>query len=149
MIAYITKRILLEIKIATEEEIKYCYKMMHQIREDLSEKDFIDTISQQIKNGYKVIYVIENKKVICVTGFMINDKLAWGKHLYIDDFVTKKSIKSSDAAKALFDFVKIYAKQQNCNSIHLDSSIQRQEAHKFYLDENMKIDTYHFSIDIK
>ena len=111
MIAYITKRILLEIKIATEEEIKYCYKMMHQIREDLSEKDFIDTISQQIKNGYKVIYVIENKEVICVTGFMINDKLAWGKHLYIDDFVTKKSIKSSDAAKALFDFVKIYAKR--------------------------------------
>jgi hypothetical protein len=139
----------LEIKIATEEEIKYCYKMMHQIREDLSEKDFIDTISLQIKNGYKVAYVLEDKNVICVSGFSIGYKLAWGKHLYIDDFVTNKSVKSSDAAMALLDFIKIYAKQQNCTSIHLDSSVQRHEAHKFYLNQDMKIDSHHFSIEIK
>ena len=29
----------MKIKIATEEEIKYCYEMMHQIREDLTERD--------------------------------------------------------------------------------------------------------------
>lgn len=139
----------MEIKIATEEEIKYCYKMMHQIREDLSEKDFIDTISLQIKNGYKVAYVLEDKNVICVSGFTIGYKLAWGKHLYIDDFVTNKSVKSSDAAMALLDFIKIYAKQQNCTSIHLDSSVQRHEAHKFYLNQDMKIDSHHFSIEIK
>jgi hypothetical protein len=138
----------LEIKIATEEEIKYCYKIMHQANKDLSEEDFICTISEQIKNGYKLIYVIDNNEVICVTGFIIAQKLAWGKHLYIDDFVTNKSVKSTDAAKALFDFIKIYAKQQKCTSIHLDSSIKREEAHKFYLNENMKIDSYHFSIDL-
>lgn len=138
----------MEIKIATEEEIKYCYKVMQQIRTDLSEEDFINSISTQIKNGYKVVYVLEDKEVICVTGFIISQKLAWGKHLYIDDFVTNKSVKSSVGAKALLDFIKIYAKQQNCNSIHLDSSVQRTEAHKFYLEENMKIDTYHFSFDL-
>ena len=139
----------MEIKIASEEEIKYCYKLMHQIREDLSEEDFIKIISKQIENGYKVIYLIENGEIICVTGFIISYKLAWGKHLYIDDFVTNKSVNTSDAAKALLDFIKIYAKQQSCNSIHLDSSVQRKEAHNFYLQENMKIDTHHFSIDIK
>ena len=139
----------MEIKIATEEEIKYCYELMHQANKSLSEKDFINTISEQIKNGYKLIYVIENKEVICVTGFIISQKLAWGKYLHIDDFVTNKSVKSTDAAKALLDFIKIYAKQQECSSIHLDSSIQREEAHKFYLNENMKIDSYHFSINIK
>ena len=55
----------------------------------------------------------------------------------------------NEAAKALFDFIKIYAKQQKCTSIHLDSSVDREEAHKFYLYENMKIDSYHFSIDLK
>ena len=139
----------MEIKIASEEEIKHCYKVMHQIRQDLSEKDFIETISQQIKNGYKIIYVLDNNEVICVSGFVIGQKLAWGKHLYIDDFVTNKSVKSTNAAKALLDFIKIYAKQQKCNSIHLDSSVQRAEAHNFYLNQNMKIDSYHFSFDIK
>lgn len=139
----------MEIKIATEEEIKYCYKIMRQTMKDLSEQDFINLVSQQIKNGYKLIYMIDNGEVICVTGFIIAQKLAWGKHLYIDDFVTDKSVKSSDAAKALLDFVKIYAKQQNCNSIHLDSSVKREKAHEFYLEQNMKIDTYHFSMDLK
>lgn len=121
---------------------------MHQNKTELSEVDFINSISHQIKNGYKVVYVLDNKEIICVTGFLISQKLAGEKHLYIDDFVTNKSVKSSDAAKALLDFIKIYAKQQNCNSIHLDSSVERTEAHKFYLKENLKIDTYHFSIDL-
>ena len=122
---------------------------MRQTMKDLSEQDFINLVSQQIKNGYKLIYMIDNGEVICVTGFIIAQKLAWGKHLYIDDFVTDKSVKSSDAAKALLDFVKIYAKQQNCDSIHLDSSVKREKAHEFYIEQNMKIDTYHFSMDLK
>ena len=138
----------MEIKIATEEEIKYCYKIMHQIREDLSEADFLNSIAQQIKNGYKVAYVLENNQVICVSGFTVGQKLAWGKHIYIDDFVTDKSVKSTDAARALLDFIKIYAVQQKCTSIHLDSSVDRHDAHKFYLNQDMQIDSHHFSIQL-
>jgi hypothetical protein len=138
----------MEIKIATEEEIKYCYKVMHQIREDLSKNEFLLAISEQIKNGYQVVYVIENNQIICVAGFTISHKLALGKYLYIEDFVTDKSVEFFEAGKALFDFIKIYAKQQKCTSIHLDSLIQREEAHKFYLSQNMHIDSHHFSLKI-
>ena len=58
---------------------------MHQNKTELSEVDFINSISHQIKNGYKVVYVLDNKEIICVTGFLISQKLAGGKHLYIDD----------------------------------------------------------------
>lgn len=138
----------MEIKIATEEEIKYCYKVMQQIREDLTENDFLLAISKQIKNGYQVVYVTENNQIICVAGFNILQKLSWGKYLYIEDFVTDKSVQLFEAGKALFDFIKIYAKQQNCKSIHLDSSVIRVEAHKFYLSQNMQIDSHHFSIKL-
>lgn len=133
----------MEIKIATEEEIKDCYKVLHQIRDDLSEVDFLNTITKQIKNGYKVAYVIENNQVICVA------KLSWGKYIYIEDFVTEKGTKSCDAAKALWDFIRISALQQECDSIHLDSLVQRHEAHKFYLNQDMKIDSHHFSLNLK
>lgn len=139
----------MEIKIASDEEIKYCYKILHQIREDLSEKDFLETISLQIKEGYKVAYVVENNQILCVAGFTMGHKLTLGKHIYIDDFVTDKSINSSEAAKALLDFIKIYALQQNCKSIHLDSAVDRYEAHKFYLSQDMKIDSHHFSFSVK
>jgi len=138
----------LKIKIATEDELKYCYKIMHQVREDLSEKDLSKIISEQIKNGYKLAYVLEDKQVICVAGFSILQKLSLGKHLYIDDFVTDKSVKSTDAGKALLDFLKIYAKQQECRSIELDSLVQRYDAHKFYLSQDMQIVSHHFSIEL-
>jgi len=138
----------LKIKIATEDELKYCYKIMHQVREDLSEKDLLKIISEQIKNGYKLAYVLKNDQVICVAGFSILQKLSLGKHLYIDDFVTDKSVKSTDAGKALLDFLKIYAKQQNCKSIELDSLVQRYDAHKFYLSQDMQIVSHHFSFQL-
>ena len=138
----------MKIKIASENEIKYCYKMMHQIREDLSDTDLHKMISEQIKNGYKLAYVLKDEQVICVAGFTIGHKLSLGKHLYIDDFVTDKSVNSSDAGKALLDFIKIYAKQQDCKSIHLDSLVDRHAAHKFYLNEDMNIVSHHFSIEL-
>ncbi|MBU3014792.1 GNAT family N-acetyltransferase [Poseidonibacter lekithochrous] len=138
----------MKIKIATEDELKYCYKIMHQVREDLSEKDLSKIISEQIKNGYKLAYVLLDDQVICVAGFSILQKLSLGKHLYIDDFVTDKSVRSTDAGKALLDFLKIYAKQQDCKSIELDSLVQRYDAHKFYLSQDMKIVSHHFSFQL-
>lgn len=138
----------MKIKIASENELKYCYKVMHQVREDLSEKDLSKIISEQIKNGYKLAYVLKDDQVICVAGFSILQKLSLGKHLYIDDFVTDKSVKSTDAGKALLDFLKIYAKQQDCKSIELDSLVQRYDAHKFYLSQDMQIVSHHFSIEL-
>lgn len=138
----------MKIKIATEDELKYCYKIMHQVREDLSEKDLSKIISEQIKNGYKLAYVLLDDQVICVAGFSILQKLSLGKHLYIDDFVTDKSVRSTDAGKALLDFLKIYAKQQDCKSIELDSLVQRYDAHKFYQSQDMQIVSHHFSFQL-
>jgi len=138
----------LKIKIASEEEIKYCYKILHQVREDLSENALLNKISQQIKNGYKLAYVIDNEQIICVAGFTISENLTRGKHLYIDDFVTDKSVESSSTGKALLDFIKIYAKQQECKSIHLDSGVGRHDAHKFYLSQDLKIESHHFSVEL-
>lgn len=139
---------LLEIKIASDAEISYCYKIMHQIREDLSQNDLEKLINEQIKNGYKLAYVIENNEVICVAGFNIKNKISIGKYLQIDDFVTNKSLESSKAAKSLLSFIKTYAKKEKCDSLHLDSSVNRHDAHKFYLSEDMKIDSYHFSMEL-
>lgn len=105
-------------------------------------------LGEQIKNGYKLAYVLQDEQVICVAGFSILQKLSLGKHLYIDDFVTDKSVKSTDAGKALLDFLKIYAKQQDCRSIELDSLVQRYDAHKFYLSEDMQIVSHHFSFEL-
>ncbi|EDN67158.1 GCN5-related N-acetyltransferase [Beggiatoa sp. PS] len=42
-----------------------------------------------------------------------------------------------------------YAKSNHCQQIHLDSGIQRLEAHQFYLHEGMEMTGYHFFFTVK
>ena len=106
----------------------------------------IEQIKRQQANGYQLAYVMEGGQVLCVAGFVISDKLAWQKHVYIDDLVTCEIQRSSGAGKYLLDWLKAYAKEQGCQQLHLDSGVQRFGAHKFYLREGFTISSHHFAI---
>jgi len=138
----------MKIKIASENEIKHCYEILHQIENSLTNEQIHKIISDQLKSGYKLIYVQCEDEVICVAGFSIRRNLTLGKHLYLDDYVTEKSVNTPAAGKTLLDFIKLYAKQQGCNSIHLDSYINRDNAQDFYISQDFKLISHHFSMDL-
>ena len=103
-------------------------------------------IRQQRESGYQIAYVTSGSEVLCVAGFVIGQKLAWGKHIYIDDLVTDEKYRATGAGAFLIGWLKEYAKETGCAQIHLDSGIQRFPAHRFYLREHFNIASHHFSI---
>ena len=104
-------------------------------------------IKKQQNMGYQIAYVTtDNAKVLCVAGFVIGEKLAWGKHIYIDDLVTSETYRSKGAGTLLINWLKDYALKMGCQQIHLDSGVQRFPAHRFYLREHFNIASHHFSI---
>ena len=111
----------------------------------------LEKLVQQIKlqqqQGYQLAYVEDNDEVLCVAGFVIGSKLAWQKHLYVDDLVTSETHRSTGAGKCIIEWLREYAKQHACQQLHLDSSVQRFGAHKFYLREGFTIKSHHFVID--
>ncbi|EPX4131445.1 GNAT family N-acetyltransferase [Vibrio parahaemolyticus] len=110
----------------------------------------LDTLSGQIEkqqsNGYQVVYVKSPEGVLAAAGFRVGEKLAWGKHIYIEDLVTNAQFRSSGVGKFIIDWFKTYALESGCEQIHLDSGVQRFPAHKFYLREGFNIASHHFSI---
>ncbi|UTV30268.1 GNAT family N-acetyltransferase [Photobacterium atrarenae] len=110
----------------------------------------IDSLSAQIKkqqaHGYQVVYVKSPDGILAVAGFVVGEKLAWGKHIYIDDLVTNANHRSCGVGKFLIDWFKAYALEVGCEQIHLDSGVQRFPAHKFYLREGFTIASHHFSM---
>ncbi|MEZ9410027.1 GNAT family N-acetyltransferase, partial [Vibrio lentus] len=84
--------------------------------------------------------------VLAAAGFSVGEKLAWGKHIYIEDLVTNAQFRSSGVGKFIIDWFKTYALESGCEQIHLDSGVQRFPAHKFYLREGFNIASHHFSI---
>lgn len=135
----------MEIKRAlTDKEISACYAVMQELRPQITADAFIARIREQEKSGYTLIYLELEGNPVAVAGFRLGKNLAWGRFLYVDDLVTLKSHRSQGFGTALLSWLKQHAKRQGCSQLHLDSGLQRKNAHRFYEREGMEIAGYHF-----
>ena len=135
-------------RIEEEAEISECLSLMQQLRPHLKEEGFTQQISAQIKEGYTLLCMRKKSEVIALCGCRVSTSLAWGKHLYIDDLVTSENERSLGYGQEMMAFVIRFAKEKGCSEIHLDSGVQRYEAHKFYLREGFKTTSHHFSKEL-
>ena len=120
--------------------------LLLQLRPQYSHDDIVAQIREQQRSGYQLAYVTSRQCIVCVAGFVIGQKLSWGKYLYIDDLVTDETHRSTGAGAYLINWLKRYGKDNGCRQIHLDSNIQKFSAHRFYLRERFNIASHHFSI---
>jgi GNAT superfamily N-acetyltransferase len=130
-----------------DEEIPSTYWLMKQLRPHVSESEYLPLVRQQEeKYGYRLVTLKQDGRLVCVAGFRISQSLAWGTYLYVDDLVTDEQQRSRGAGSAIMKWLIEFAREHNCGELHLDSGVQRHEAHRFYLRERMDIVFYHFRI---
>ena len=126
------------------------YKAVLEVLLQLRPQYSLDALSAQIDkqqlHHYQLVYVKSSHGVLAVAGFSVGEKLAWGKHIYIEDLVTNAKYRSRGVGQFLLDWFKTYARANNCEQIHLDSGVQRFAAHRFYLREGFNIASHHFSM---
>ncbi len=128
----------------TDAEILHCYPVMLELRTTLSQDEFVARINAQQKLGYRLAYMESASSVVSVAGFRLGENLAWGRFLYVDDLVTLDAQRSKGFGTAMLDWLKVYAKENHCTQLHLDSGLQRKEAHRFYEREGLNMASYHF-----
>ncbi|MBU2976977.1 GNAT family N-acetyltransferase [Alteromonas sp. C1M14] len=122
--------------------------VMAELRTALSEDAIRKQIRRQMADGYEMLAVVDAGQAVAVCGFVTKEKLAWGKHIYIDDLVTVADAQSKGAGHLLLDTVIKLAKERGCASVHLDSGVQRFAAHRFYLRHNFDITSHHFALNL-
>jgi len=129
----------------TDAEKKDSFKIMKQLVSKLEEKSYLKQIKRKEKFGYKLLAIKDKDKIISLAGIRFYEYFGCGKFIIIDDFVTNKKYRKLGFGTKLFDWIKKYAKKENCSEIQLNSSIKRHKAHKFYKKQGMKITNYHFT----
>lgn len=130
----------------SDVDLEKVSRVMLQLRTWFSKETLIARIKQQQRSGYQVAYVESEGDVLCVAGFVVGTKLAWGKHIYVDDLITDDRHRSEGAGAHMIDWLKSHARALGCEQLHLDSGVQRFAAHRFYLREGFNIESHHFSI---
>ena len=131
-----------------KEEISLCYPVMAQLRPQYSLDQFVSQVEVQMKEGYHLAYLIDETIIKSVAGFRISQNLAWGKFLYVDDLVSDQKYRHSGAGTVLFEWIVDYAKYNQCQQLHLDSGVQRHQAHRFYVRRGMDISSHHFVLSL-
>lgn len=137
------------VKLATtDQDINNCYAVMVQLRPHLSASDFLAKVKDQIQDGYQLAYIeVDGVPVVCA-GFRYGLNLAWGKFLYVDDLVTDELQRSKGYGQQLLDWLLEQARINACAQLHLDSGVQRFDAHRFYDRQGMSKTGYHFAISV-
>lgn len=131
---------------STDAEILACFPVMRELRTLLAESEFLTRVRKQMEAGYQIAYLEDGGAIRAVAGFRFSNALAWGHFMYVDDLVVTESLRGSGYGGILLDWLIARAREKGCDQFHLDSGIQRLDAHRFYQQHKLAISSYHFSI---
>jgi GNAT superfamily N-acetyltransferase len=129
----------------TDEEIAACYQVMRELRPQLDRVSFVKRIRALEEGGYRLACLRETDRPVAVAGFRMGESLAWGRFMYVDDLVTLASQRSRGFGAALLDWLVRLAVEEGCEQLHLDSGVQRKDAHRFYGREGLQLASYHYA----
>ncbi|HVY65841.1 MAG TPA: GNAT family N-acetyltransferase [Gammaproteobacteria bacterium] len=130
----------------SDEDLRRVSAVLLQLRPAFDRDSLVERIKEQMGSGYRVAFEESAGEVLCVAGFVVGRKLAWGKHVYVDDLVTADTRRSQGAGARMMEWLKRFAREQGCSQLHLDSGVQRFGAHRFYLREGFDITSHHFAV---
>ncbi len=133
----------------SDEEIERCFPVMLELRTHLVAGEFLERVRRQERQGYRILYVEEAGAVRALAGFRFIECLASGRTLYVDDLVTAASERSRGHGEALIDWLVEHAREHDCDWLHLDSGVQRADAHRFYFRQRLVVSSFHFQRDLR
>jgi GNAT superfamily N-acetyltransferase len=135
------------IRVSTDEEILATRDVMLQLRTSLPLQEYLPTVRRMMQsNGYCLAALYEKDDLRAVAGYRFMEMLYSGRILYVDDLNTDERQRSRGCGRALMDWLKGEAKANGCIQLHLDSGVQREQAHHFYFREGLAINCHHFRV---
>jgi len=133
----------------TAEEISSCYPVMAELRPHYSPGEFLETVLRMRTEGYHLACLRAEGQAVTTAGYRLGHNLAWGRFLYVDDLVTLASHRGSGYGRTMLAWLIQQARLQRCQQFHLDSGLQRLEAHAFYEQQGLHKSSFHFKMNLE
>jgi len=136
------------------DETHLAYVAMRELRPGIgSEGEFVEYVDRLPRpEGYRLIasFAESETQAAGVAGFRTGHFLTWGHTLYCDDLSSRALFRRQGHAGLLVDWLIAEARRIGCDQFHLDSGVglDRQDAHRLYLNKRMHISAHHFSLEL-
>ncbi|CAL8112387.1 unnamed protein product [Orchesella dallaii] len=142
----------------TDPEILSCYPVIKELRPHItSPTELLTRVKLQQQNDrFHLMYIADTTPdspdtpiTVSILGYRINNKLFYGKELYVDDLCTYSlGAKKKGYGGALLDWAIAKGKEEKCDVVTLDSGYTRSDAHRLYLNKKFTMKCHHFCYEI-
>jgi GNAT superfamily N-acetyltransferase len=123
------------LELSQKEELKESFQVMSQLRPHLSEKEYIDLLEEMTSEGYRLFALKHGGELVAACGITVGTNLYHGRHVWVYDLVTLENSRSKGFGRKLLEYIEEFARGEGCSVIALASNLEREGAHKFYLDK--------------
>jgi GNAT superfamily N-acetyltransferase len=127
----------LQVRWLVEHEWPHAYPLMHALRTQLSESEFLRRMSVQTPLGYRLAAALDSEgtgtggmgQILGLLGVRTVASLSRGVYLHVDDLVVDEAAKRGGVGRLLMKFADEHARAEGMQAIFLDS---RPSAIPFY-----------------
>src|SRR5436190_17651998 len=126
-------------------QVASTWPVMRQLRPHLDLQQYCAAVARMRQtDGFRLAAASVGGTVGAVAGFRTMEMLYCGRILSVDDLITDETMRSKGLGKALLDWLTREARSLGCGQLHLDSGLQRLDAHRFYERESLEKIGFHF-----
>ena len=131
-------------ELTTRQQLITAFPVLNQLRTDLTEESYLDLLQEMQKDGYKLIALYNNEKIVSLAGLSWRINFYNKRHIFIYDLVTDSGHRSFGYGEKLLSYIHRWAKEQGADYVALESGLQRIHAHRFY-EEKLDYDKWCYS----
>lgn len=131
-------------ELTTIEEMSSQLETIQNLYSNMTLDKYQSYLQQMIPHNYKQLIVIDEGKIVGITGFWQGVKLWSGPYMEIDNFVVVPEYRKKGVGKMMTDYINVKAKDLGLTMIVLDAYVENFTAHKFYYNQGYIPRGYHF-----
>lgn len=136
-------------ELTSEADWRSAYPVMNELRPQ-DEETFVRRMHQMHDDErYRLFGLYDDGELVSLAGVRELMTLYHGNHVWVYDLVTTEPRRSEGFGADLLDWLADWAEDRGCHVLELASGLWRNEAHRFYEQNDMEKYCYTFKLDLE
>lgn len=119
-------------KLVSGEDWSRTFEVMKVLRPNLELSAFLDCRERLIKEGYNLIGLEVNERIVSIASYIICPHPVYYRELQIHVMATLEAEQGKGYGTQVIAYIKQEAINNKCGRIFVNSRLERKEAHRFY-----------------
>lgn len=133
----------------TGKTLEKVFPLLKELRPQLDMETYERLYKEaKLRDDYKLVGFVRGDFCVGLMGFRVLYDFVHGKHVYVDDLVVTKDLRSGGIGKKLLDYAVDEAKKLGCQGLRLSTGFENQDGRRFYEREGWSLRSVSYKLKL-